>query len=166
VSGLARSHILRTNKNLSYHNVYLSCSLVLALADSPDILAAIMTTTFELESELAEHLERLCGITNLGTGELINTLLADPLRQIIEDGDAHLLQRYIQPFVYATKEEALETIARYKRFVPEGDASVYHYDVAPRRTREGDWDPVPVNPPLGRRRSHLPMTSALNAKRL
>jgi hypothetical protein len=99
-----------------------------------------MTTTFELEPELAEHLEKLCGITNLGTGELINTLLADPLRQIIEDGDAHLLQSCIQPFVYATKEEALETIARYKRFVSEGDASVYHYDVAPRRTREGDWE--------------------------
>jgi hypothetical protein len=48
-------------------------------------------TTIDLEPHIAERLEKLCWITNLGTGELINILLDPPLRQIIDHKDSHLL---------------------------------------------------------------------------
>jgi hypothetical protein len=111
------------------------------LAFAPDILVAIMTTTFDLEPELAEHLEKLCWITNLGAGELINLILEPPLSQIIEDHDTYLLQGFIHPLVFDTKEEALDIIARYEHFDSEDeDSGVYRYDVAPARTRDGHWE--------------------------
>jgi hypothetical protein len=55
---------------------------MLALADSPDILAAMQTKTpliFEPNSENSERLEKLCQVTNLGVTELVNVLLDWPL---------------------------------------------------------------------------------------
>jgi hypothetical protein len=120
-----------------------SVVLVLALVPAPDILAGIMTTTFDLEPDVADHLEKLCQITNLGSSELINLLLESPLRQTIGDGDTDLLQYCIQSSTYRDKEDALSIIARYESFVSElkyaGD-TCYHPDAKPKRTREGDWE--------------------------
>jgi hypothetical protein len=60
------------------------------------------------------------------------------LRQIVEDKDASFLQCCIQPFVYDTKEEVLEVIAGYERFVAESDGR-YSDDAKPARTRDGYW---------------------------
>jgi len=74
-----------------------------ALVRDPDILAAIMTTTFDLEPHIAEQLEKLYWITNLEPGELITLILEPPLNQIIEDHDSYLLQGFIHPLVFDTK---------------------------------------------------------------
>jgi hypothetical protein len=42
------------------------------------------TITFDGEPDVARHLEQLSQFTNADIGELINILLASPLRQIIE----------------------------------------------------------------------------------
>jgi hypothetical protein len=110
------------------------------LAFAPDILAGIMTITFDAEPDVADHLEKLCRITSLGAGELINILLDPPLRQIIKDKDSGFLQCCIQAFVYEAKEEALEAIARYERFISEDESGCYHSDAKPARTRDGHWE--------------------------
>jgi hypothetical protein len=99
-----------------------------------------MTITFDAEPDVADHLEKLSRITNLGLNELINLLLESPLRQIIEDKDSDFLQCCIQPFVYDTKEEALAVIAGYERFVSEDEDACYHSDAKPARTRDGHWE--------------------------
>jgi hypothetical protein len=110
---------------------------------SPDILAGIMTTTFDLEPHIAEHLEKLCRITKVGSSELINLLLESPLEQVFGLGDTSFLQAYIQPFVHETKEEALAVISGYEAFVTElrdaGD-TCYTADAKPARTRDGHWE--------------------------
>jgi hypothetical protein len=112
------------------------------LLSAPDILAGMATITFDAEPDVADHLEKLCRITNLGAGELINILLGPPLRQIIKDKDSGFLQCCVQPFVYGTKEEALDIIARYESFISEDGSGCYHPDAKPRRTRGGDWEVV------------------------
>jgi hypothetical protein len=113
------------------------------LAFAPDILAGTMTSTFDLDPHIAERLEKLCWITNLETGELINLLLESPLPNTIGDGDTDLLQYCIQSSTYRDKEDALSIIARYESFVSElkdaGDIC-YHRDAKPARTRDGYWE--------------------------
>ena len=106
---------------------------------APDILVG-MTITFDPEPNVADRLEKLCQVTNQGAGTLINILLASPLWQTIETHDCDFLQCCIQPFVYDTKEEALEIIARYDRFISENDHFVYCADAKPARTRDGHWE--------------------------
>jgi len=109
------------------------------LAFAPAILVAIMTATFDVEPDLGEHLEKLCRITNLGAGEIISLILEPPLRQIIEDHDTGLLQDFIHPLVFDTKEEALAVIDGYERFISESDNCCYDHDAKPARTRDGQW---------------------------
>ena len=98
------------------------------------------TITFTPDPDVADHLEKLCQVTNQGVGTLINILLAPFLRQLIEDRDSDFLQCCIPPFVYDTKEEALDIIARYESFVSEDDSGCYHSDAKPARTRDGHWE--------------------------
>ena len=113
---------------------------MLILAFCHAILVAIMTTTFDLEPHIAEQLEKLSWITNLEPGELITFILEPPLNQIIEHHDTYLLQDFIHPLVFNTKEEALDIIARYEHFDSEDeDTGIYRYDVAPARMPNGFW---------------------------
>ena len=103
------------------------------------------TITITLEGEIAGHFEKLQAIMDATPSQLINELLADPLRQIVEEGDTNLLQRYLQAFRYTDKEEALAIIKRYETFVREtqearGDNRVYHGDAKPARTSDGYWE--------------------------
>jgi hypothetical protein len=95
---------------------------------------------FEPNSENSERLEKLCQVTNLGVTELVNVLLDWPLTQIVDQHDSGLLQPVIQSFEYDTKEEALEIIARYERFISEDEPNIYHPDAKPARTRDGHWE--------------------------
>jgi hypothetical protein len=101
-----------------------------------------MTITFDAEPDLANHLEKLSQVTSVEISELINILIGSLLRQITEGHDTGLLQDFIHPLLFDTKEEALDIIARYERFVSEDDSGCYHPDAKPRRTREGDWEVV------------------------
>lgn len=101
-----------------------------------------MTTTFDLEPRIAEHLEKLSQVTSVEISELINILIGWQLRQIIEHHDTGLLEMFIHPLVFDTKEEALDIIARYESFVSEDVSGCYHPDAKPRRTRGGDWEVV------------------------
>jgi hypothetical protein len=109
------------------------------LAFTPDILGSVNTIRFIPEPEIADRLEKLCQVASLKVGEVINILLDSPLEQIIERRDSSLLQCCIHPFVYDTKEEALETIAGYERFISESDDCCYDHDAKPARTRDGHW---------------------------
>jgi hypothetical protein len=98
-----------------------------------------MTITFDPEPEIAERLEKLCQAANLEVNDAINILLDSPLRADHRQRDSSLLQCCIHPFVYDTKEEALETIASYERFISESHDGCYDHDAKPARTRDGHW---------------------------
>lgn len=99
-----------------------------------------MTITFEPEPDVADQLEKLCQVANLEASEVINILIASPLNQIIEDRDAGLLRPIFQSFEFNAKEEALQAIAGYERFVSEDDSFCYSDDAKPARTRDGHWE--------------------------
>jgi len=98
-----------------------------------------MTITLNAEHDVADHLEKLCQITNLGVSDLVNVLLDWPLTQIVDHHDSGLLQPVLQSFEYDTKEEALAAIAGYERFVSESDDCCYDHNAKPARTRDGRW---------------------------
>jgi hypothetical protein len=101
--------------------------------------AGVNAIKFIPEPEIADRLEKLCQAANLEVNDAINILLDSPLDQIIEQRDSSLLQCCIHPFVYGSKEEALETITRYKRFFSESDDCCYDHDAKPARTQDGAW---------------------------
>jgi hypothetical protein len=99
--------------------------------------------TFKPEGSISAHLAKLSQITQLPVENLINALLASPLKQIVEGGDTGFLRSCIDPFQYNDKEDALAVIDGYNRFVAELKAagSKAHYDQAvPSRTRDGHWE--------------------------
>jgi hypothetical protein len=98
------------------------------------------TITFDPEPDIAEKLQTLSQVVNLGAGDLINVLLRSPLSQIVDDHDCGLLRPIFQSFEYDTKEEALAVIASYEGFISEDASRVYHPDAKPARTRDGHWE--------------------------
>jgi hypothetical protein len=109
------------------------------LVQDSDILGGVNAIKFIPEPEIADRLKKLCQAANLEASEAINILLDSPLEQIIGQRDSSLLQGCIHPFVYDTKEQALETIAGYERFISESDDGCYDHDAKPARTRDGHW---------------------------
>ena len=105
----------------------------------PDTLGNVNTIKFIPQPDIAQRLKKLCQVTNLEASEAINILLDSPLEQIVEGRDSSLLQSCIRPFVYDTKEQELETIAAYERFISEADDGCYDHDAKPARTRGGHW---------------------------
>jgi hypothetical protein len=90
-----------------------------------------------IKPDNAERLMRLEQITSLPAEALLNSFLAWYLAQIIDEGDADLLQGILQPLRFSTKEEALLIIARYEEFAAlHGDRSAL---AQPMRERNGDW---------------------------
>jgi hypothetical protein len=112
------------------------------LIATPDILAGIMTITFDAEPDVADHLEKLSQVTSVEISDLINILIGSLLSQIIDHHDTGLLQDFIHPLLFDNKEEALAIIANYERFVSEDESGCHHPDAKPRRTRDGDWEIV------------------------
>jgi hypothetical protein len=110
------------------------------LLSAPDILVATMTITYDAKPDVADHLEKLSQVTSVEISDLINILIGSLLSQIIEDHDTGLLQDFIHPLIFGTKEEALDIIARYESFVSEDESSCYHPDAKPARTRDGHWE--------------------------
>lgn len=98
----------------------------------------VNTIKFIPEPEIADRLEKLCQVANFEASVAINILLDSPLEQIIEQRDSSLLRICIHPFVYDTKEQALETIGGYERFVAETEGYHYDHDAKLARTREGN----------------------------
>jgi hypothetical protein len=104
--------------------------------------AAPRSATITFDPDVADNFKKLRRITGLNLNELLNALIYSPLEQIIQDGDTGLLQKFIHPSRYGTKEEALAVIERYEAFIAEllaaGD-NCFHDVAAPARTNDGQW---------------------------
>lgn len=108
-----------------------------------------MKITYEASPHVEESLERLHKLTGCSMSQLISSMICRTLDQIFS-GDTYLLQTFLQPLQFRTKEEAVACISRYNAFVAELAAkgttqylvdAVYHDLAAPVRDKEtGQWE--------------------------
>jgi hypothetical protein len=100
------------------------------------------TITFTPTPEVSDNLKKLSEISTINMENLINVLLASPLRQIVEEGDSGLLRCVLQSNRYPEKATVEALITVYEEYIAklksEG-CSCFHSLARPMRTRDGFW---------------------------